>query len=186
MASNEKIDVDNGTDMILVLLKAGGKKKPEDEEIVGLTRLIKLIFLLKNETPLAKYLNDFSYEAYNYGPYSSEVFDSLQALINAGLIQTQASVSSEYIEESDRFEIMGQASSENITDIHGTIIYQLTDDGRTVASALIKSLSDEERKEIERIKRQYNSIDLKRLLLYVYKKYPSSTTESVIRNEVLY
>ena len=185
MASNEKFGVENGTDMILVLLQTGGKTKPKDEEIVGLTRLIKLIFLLKKETSLAKYLDDFSYEAYNYGPYSSEVFDSLQALINAGLIQTQTSVSSQYIEESDRFEIQEQASSES-TDIPRTIIYQLTDDGRTVATVLIESLSYEERMEVERIKRRYNSLDLKRLLRYVYEKYPASTTKSVIRNEVLY
>ncbi len=186
LSSDETISVENGTDMLLVLLHAGGKTKPEDEEIVGITKLGKLVFLLKNETVLAKYLNDFSYEAYNYGPYSSEVFDSLQALINAGLVRTRKGESSGYIEESDRYEIEEQANSENMAGIGKTTIYELTDEGRTVATALMQSLSDDERKEIENIKKKFNSIDLKQLLRYVYTKYPESTTESVIRDEVLY
>jgi len=183
MSNNEVFKVDNGTDVILTLLFAGGRRKPENEEIVGNTKLVKLMFLLAHETSLKKYLTDFPYDAYNFGPYSSQLFDALQALINAGLVKTKSSDSEGYLEEADRFHIERQAI-ENTESPKTTIIYSLSSEGRVVASTLFRSLTQAEQEELTTIKRAFNSIPLRKLLQYVYRKYPKFTTESVIREYV--
>jgi len=183
MTTTEVIPVENGADVILLLLFAGGSRKPENEEIVGNTRLVKLMFLLEHKTSLKKYLTDFTYDAYNFGPYSSELFDALQALINAGLIKVERSDAEGYLDEADRFQIERQAT-DSADSPKTTIIYSLSSEGKTVASTLFKSLSGLEQEELTTIKKTFNSILLRKLLQYVYRKYPKFTTESVIREYV--
>lgn len=183
MKQPEVIRVENGTDLILALLYAGGLRKPKNEEVIGNTRLDKLLFLLEQESPLKKYLADFKYEAYNYGPYSSEVFDAIQALINAGLVRMQSSPSEGFLEEADRYQIETEAL-DNISSPKETVVYSLTQEGETVASALFNTLSKEEQNELVAMKTKFNSISLRKLLQYVYRKYPEFTTESVIREDI--
>lgn len=178
------VSVENGSDLILALLFAGGARENENEEIVGNTRLDKLMFLLGKETSLKKYIEtNFKFDAYNFGPYSSELFDSVQALVNAGLIEIKRSDSEEYLDEADRYQIEQQLE-ENEESPKTTVIYSLTPEGRTVASVLFQSLSKTEQAELVSIKRAFNSIDLKRLLRYVYHKYPESASQSVIKEEI--
>lgn len=68
MTTTEIIPVETGTDLILTLLFAGGDKKKNNEEIVGNTRIDKLVFLLEKETTLKKYIQDFTFDAYNFQP----------------------------------------------------------------------------------------------------------------------
>jgi len=183
MLESEIIPVENGTDLLLALLFAGGSRKAENEEIVGNTRLVKLMFLLAHETSLRKYLTDFTYDAYNFGPYSSELFDALQALINAGLVKTEESDSEGYLDEADRFQV----EREVVDDAESpktTIIYTLPPEGKKVGSALFRALTPSEQKELTTIKRVFNSSTLRKLLQYVYRKYPKFTTESVIKDYV--
>jgi len=63
--------------------------------------------------------------------------------------------------------------------------FELTDDGIKVAETLFNSMDQQQREEIERVKSRFNSLDLRQLLRYVYKKYPESTTESKIKDYVL-
>jgi uncharacterized protein YwgA len=183
MESVPSIKVENGTDMILTLLFAGGVKKSQNEEIVGNTRLVKLIFILEQETNLKKYLTDFNYDAYNYGPYSSELFDALQALINAGLVKAGMSESEGFLDEADRYQVEIEAA-ENADSPKSTMVYSLTGDGMKVATALYNSLSANEQSELNEIKSRFNSISLRQLLQYVYRKYPKFTTASVIKDYV--
>jgi|SRR6267143_2990692 len=183
MQEPELIRVDSGTDVILAFLYAGGTRKPKNEEIFGNTRLDKLLFLLEQETTLKKYLTEFNYEAYNYGPYSSEVFDAIQALINAGLVKADSSPSEGFLDEADRYQIETDVL-DNISSPKETIVYSLTPEGEKVGSALFQTLSKEEQEQLISIKTKFNSISLRKLLQYVYRKYPSFTTESVIREYV--
>ena len=183
MSENETIPVENGADLILALLFAGGGRTAENEEIVGNTKLVKLMFLLKHETSLKKYLKEFRYNAYNFGPYSSELFDALQALINAGLVKTETSESEGYLDEADRFQVERQAV-DDAESPKTTIIYSLTPEGKIVGSALFRALTQSEQKELTTVKKVFNSSTLRKLLQYVYRKYPEFTTESVIRDYV--
>jgi uncharacterized protein YwgA len=175
--------VENGTDVVLVLLFAGGNRKSENEEIVGNTRLVKLVFLLEQETSLRKYLTDFEYDAYNFGPYSSELFDAMQALINAGLVRAEKTDTEEYLDEADRYQMESQAMDDGGTP-KSTVRYSLTPEGKLVGSSLYRSLSRREQEELTGIKRKFNSVNLRQVLQYVYRKYPKFTTESVIKDHV--
>lgn len=183
MTQTEVVRVENGTDLILALLFAGGIKKEKNEEIVGNTRLDKLVFLLGQETTLKKYLKEFNFDAYNFGPYSSEVFDSVQALINAGLVRSQQLESEGFLDEADRYQIEEQTQDSD-PGPRKTVVYSLTSEGEIVASALFESLSSKEREELVSLKKSFNSIELRKLLQYVYRKYPESTTESIIRDYI--
>jgi uncharacterized protein YwgA len=187
MTTTEIIPVETGTDLILTLLFAGGEKKKNNEEIVGNTRIDKLVFLLEKETTLKKYIQDFTFDAYNFGPYSSQLFDALQALVNAGLVKTSTAAeeteSDEYLDEADRYQI--ELQLEESSESAKTVIeYSLTPEGEKVASALWQSLSKSEQDEIVAIKSKFNSISLRRLLQYVYRKYPESTIRSVIKDQI--
>lgn len=183
MNEMQEIRVDNGTDLILALLYAGGTKKDKNEAIVGNTRLDKLVFLLGQETTLKRYLKDFNFDAYNFGPYSSEVFDSVQALINSGLVKAEQLESEGFLDEADRYQIEEQTLDSN-PGPRKTVVYSLTPEGEVVGSALFESLVPKEREELVSLKKSFNSIELRKLLQYVYRKYPSSTTESVIRDYI--
>jgi len=177
---NEEIRVENGTDMILALLYAGGSRKAQNEEIVGNTRLVKLLFLLAHETSLKRYMTDFKYDAYNFGPFSSELFDALQALINADLVKAAKSDSEGYLDEADRFHI--EREVDETESAKNTMIYSLTSEGKVVGSALFQALSEQEQNELITVKRVFNSSTLRRVLQYVYRKYPKFTTESIIKD----
>jgi uncharacterized protein YwgA len=183
MAESEEVRVENGTDVLLALLFAGGARKKENEEIVGDTRLDKLMFLVEKETSLKKYLTGFEFDAYKFGPYSSQLFDTVQALANAGLVGIEKSESEEYLNEADRFQIEQQVG-ENTASPNNAAIYFLTAEGRTVASQLFHSLNVSEQMELTTIKTRFNSISLTKLLQYIYRKYPESATQSLIREEI--
>ena len=184
LLENEKTSVENGMDLVLVLLFVGGAKESTNEKIVGNTRLDKLMFLLKRETDLKKYIEgNFSFDAYNFGPYSSELFDSVQALVNAGLIKAERSKTEEYLEEADRYQIEEQLADYS-EGPKSTVVYSLTQDGETVASELFKSLSKTEQDQIVAVKKNFNSINLKRLLQYIYKKYPETAINSLIKDKI--
>lgn len=182
MTKSENVSVENGTDVVLVLLFAGARKG-ENEEVIGNTRLDKLMFLVEKESTLKKYLTSFKFDAYNFGPYSSELFDSVQALANAGLVSVGKSESEEYLNEADRFQIELQLE-ENANSPKNAAIYSLTPEGKTVASELFRSLSTSEQQELVTIKTRFNSISLKKLLQYIYRKYPESATQSLIREQI--
>ncbi len=177
------IKVENGTDVILALLYAGGAHQSQNEKIVGNTRLVKLIFLVEQETRLKKYLADFKYEPYNFGPFSSELFDAIQALMNAGLVRAETSAGGGFLDEADRYEAELQVA-ENLDSQKHTMVYSLTSEGMIVGAALYNSLSKQEQDELREIKRRFNSVTLRKVLQYIYQKYPKFTTESVIKDYV--
>jgi len=195
LAGSEGIHVTYGADLILALLYAGGEKRTENEEIRGNTRLDKLVFLLKQETTLKKYLNDFGFEPYNFGPYSSEVFDTVQALTNAKLVQITYESSEGYLDEADRYAVEVQLDDPDRSRFgvqsgaeqtaEPMLVYNLTPQGVEVAKALYESLPPEEREELHSLKKRFNSIPLRKLIQYVYRQHPEYTTESVIKDSIL-
>lgn len=70
----------NRTDMILTLFL---DKTP----IVGATRLQKLIFLVEKEGGEAVSTEQFEFEAYKFGPFSKQLKDDMDFLINLGFLE---------------------------------------------------------------------------------------------------
>jgi uncharacterized protein YwgA len=189
MSSDDQVKVETAMDILLVILYAG---KRGAEKIAGITRLEKLVFLLAKETSIAKLVdNNFRYEPYHFGPYSAEVIDNIDALKEIGLVKAETVPSKSYVEESDRYEVGAQVRESDADTIrtkrnnNKMEIFELTDDGMKVAEALFKSMKPQEQQEVTQLKTRFNSVELRQLLRYVYKKYPESTTESKIKNYVM-
>lgn len=118
--------------------------------ITGKTKFQKMIFLGQKEHKLPK---RFEFIKYNYGPYSFQLTDCLNALEVLKLIKIQE----EYFETSNDFP--GR--------LH---IYSLTDKGKKIVTKL-KTDFLEESKKIEQIAIKWNTKQLKEIIQYVYSKY---------------
>ncbi|EKD24135.1 MAG: hypothetical protein ACD_81C00100G0011 [uncultured bacterium] len=178
------------SDLILLLLYSRGMKGQSSESIQGITRLMKLLFLLDREEGI----NDkFSFAPYKMGPFSSEVYPELEFLRNfpdpehplvkgiAKRTGQSTEISPEQIKYIDdiQFEEIPPDNSE--VDVE----FKLTDIGEAVAKELWGELDSKSRNSIEAIKVRYGNWPLRQLLKYVYENYPDMTVNSEIKHQVL-
>ncbi|AKH98685.1 transcriptional regulator padr-like family protein (plasmid) [Halanaeroarchaeum sulfurireducens] len=137
----------------------------EEHQIDGRTRFQKLIFLMQMEGNLENLTptDTYRFEPYDYGPFSSRLYDDLDAHIERGLIDD----SKEKLDEED--DIVKYK-------------YQLKPEGRDFVGEKISD-GDIERivQEAERIVREYGDIRLPDLIDIVYSKYPDYAENSVLR-----
>lgn len=76
-------------ELLVLLLHATGSKGMDCEPIVGVTRLQKLLYLLKREQDIDKVSrNYFTFEPYKFGPYASQLYDDIAFLENLGFIES--------------------------------------------------------------------------------------------------
>lgn len=182
----------NGADFLLLLLFLNNK-----EPILGAIRLEKMMFLFNMEiAPLLKEkglesdkLPDFF--AYNYGPFSKDVYEQVELFKGIKFIQvidlkaTEELVEVDDLEEMSFVDEMKNKGYELKTD--GTFYkYSLLKTGENyVVENILPSISTEQKALLEAFKKKITSLYPKQLLKYVYSKYPSYTTKSLIKNEVL-
>lgn len=175
----------------LELLVIGlGATKGLDDEVGGITRLQKYLYLLEKEGGVTPTVDGFTFEPYKAGPYSSKVYDDLQFLENLGLLRSETTANaSEYEkDEVDRLtfdQIFGDDNA-NAADSYEGRRYQLTTKGVEFAERILSKPEYAPVVEgIRKIKSKYGHHSLSDLLYHVYKKYPEMTTESEIRDKVL-
>ncbi len=169
--------------MLVALLYAPGGNDRPAEEIRGITRLEKLVFLALEEGGFRSQTKDYQYKAYDFGPYSKEVIDYLAALRGASLLDVKESKFENFREVVDQVMAAGEVPGEAEA---GTVeIYSLTEKGMKVGRRTFERLSSEEQSLIRDIKRRYNQMELAELLKQVYKKYPGMTRKSKILDEIL-
>ena len=96
----------NTKDLIMLLLYSSGESDKDNEPISGQTRLMKMIFLfgkeLKKQFLKDEELNEAvfpEFQAYDYGPFSRQVYADLEWLVNMGFIEAYDSKSSKIFEE---------------------------------------------------------------------------------------
>ena len=76
-------------ELLVLLLHVTGSKGMDCEPIVGVTRLQKLLYLLKREQDIDKISrNYFVFEPYKFGPYASQLYDDIAFLENLGFIES--------------------------------------------------------------------------------------------------
>ena len=184
--------VETGMDVLLLLLYAKGASNRLNEPIKGITRLEKLVYLLDQEGGFHKYISDYQFEPYDFGPFSNELWDDLETLKDEslGLVETQKDSSRYFIEISDEEKALeeekdfredtGESSNEKKIEI-----YELSERGKKVAEQLFSELTPEEQHVLENIKKKFNSMSLFELIRYVYLKYPKSIVYSKIRKDIL-
>ncbi len=166
--------------------------------ITGRTRLMKMMYLFEQEVQ-QKFLNpsdnisSFDFEAYNFGPFSTDVLEAVDFL-NAKHMLT-ISISYSQIGRADDVWESNMRGFENdnlgINDYtHEIEKYTLSGEGKKVITSPQKwfswtNLTEPQREILVRFKTSIIHKTLQTILHYVYTRYPDSTKNSLIKNQVL-
>ena len=133
-ATKLPVEVD---DAIVLLLGAPSDSLPRHGRIDGITRLEKLIFLVEHETDLRTLLTEHAdFEAYNFGPFSGKVYQAVDTLVAAGLLEDSAELASSREDSWEAEKVVGAQPA----DPYATRNFALTDRGRKYYEALIAEL----------------------------------------------
>lgn len=174
-------------DAIVLLLGTPAPGAPAGE-IRGITRLEKLIFLLEKETNSKEWLQqDAGFEAYNFGPFSQKIYQAVDMLAAAQLIEDSSQPSNNSMDSWELREGIGldSGSTGATSDPYTTRDFQLTERGWKYFDALKREIPEKSLKELENFKSRFLSLPLRQLIRYVYTRYERYTTKSLIRDEVL-
>ncbi len=176
------------TDLLLSLLYAKGATGKYQEPIIGITRLTKLLFLLKEEAGI----NDaFTFEPYKMGPFSNEVYSEIDFLENfptpeKALLLVKNKNGSEMLnpEQLKYLDDMDSRDEQPLERDDNNSCYNLSETGKKVAKEIWESLPRDKQLEIEEIKSKFGSLPLRSLLKYVYDKHTEMTINSEIIDQI--
>lgn len=188
--------IDNRRDILLLLLYAPGLGEAVNEPIVGRTRLMKMLFLFKEEalqhfrrgTEITEE-NFYEFFPWNFGPFSRQVYDDLTFFTLRGFIETLETSEDTLPESAAEWEAWVK-SSKGGTEEEGIVDYReqalrLTERGEDFAEGLFSSLTGAQKRLLREFKARLSGTPLRALLRYVYEKYPDQTKESEIKERVL-
>ena len=167
-------------DLILLLLAAPTNWQQATNRINGITRLEKLLFLIDKECPnLHPLANAFEFIPYHYGPYSKEIYEAVELLEEAGLLEEHRKINDPELDWAEEL-----LYSDMTTEISYERQFILTDDGKSVADYLSHS-HPHLQPQLSKIKDRYAGLTLHDLIFHVYTDYPASTEKSVIRDKIV-
>lgn len=148
-------------ELVALLLYAPGQTNKIGEEIVGRTRLMKIIFLLLEEGGLGDEISKkAAFKPYKYGPFDAEIYDAVEALEGLKVIE-ETPVSEDELEICD------------IDEPYDTnTVYKLTPVGIAKVQRIVNELPPDIIRKITNYKSIYNNKPLVETLHYVYSKYP--------------
>jgi uncharacterized protein YwgA len=180
-APSQKSELD-AIKLLVALLYA--KDANGRSEVKGITRLEKLIFLAQEEGLKRKLYN---YVAYDYGPWSSDVHDYLEALELRQLVKVNTQDLKIPADMADLAECYQNEDVEDTTLSPKRMeIYQLTKAGEKAGRVLWERLSDAERMAIAETKRRFNTMSLYDLMRYVYASHDEYARKSRIRDKIMH
>lgn len=185
----------SGKDFLLGLLYCPGKTEKTNEPITGRTRLTKMVFLFEKEIQ-----KDFfdgiqfqlpEFKAYNFGPFSKDLFDDLNFFISIGFICTEETLMP--LSNAEKHELERAVDDEwadaDFDDDDQDAVelkYFLSLKGKKyVEDTVWKLFSESQKQTLQVFKKQINTISLDSLLKYVYNKYPDYANKSVIAEKYL-
>ncbi len=186
---SETFKVENSLDLLLVLLFAPGSKEDEGKPIEGITRLQKLIFLLnqgKGPDSLVKIANEYNYEAYKMGPYTSSLREDLDLLVSLGLIGTERlryMISDDQDDSEYDVDDPDYKQERKYRRIESQKFF-LTEKGKEAGGELWGNLSSRDQKALKEFKEFYCSLSLRQLLIFVYDQFPNFTVKSEIKEQL--
>ena len=167
-------------DLILLLMVAPSRWPQAENRINGITRLEKLLFLIEKEHGEHIGLEEpFQFESYHYGPYSRAVYEAVELLEEANLLEEYRQLTDSNLDRAEEL-----LYSDTATELSYERQFALTSDGETVASYLA-SIHSQVYERISKLKDQYGGLTLQNLIYHVYTQYPDYTEKSVIRDQVL-
>lgn len=165
--------------------------------IEGQTRLMKMVFLFNKE--LKKHFQkdgDISdavfpeFKAYDYGPYSAQVYADLEFLVNMGFVEVEEAaggeISKEERSEFDYWAATGSADDDiNLIQVGKT--FKLSSMGLKFVENKLKlwGITQNQLELLTEFKTRCCEASLNNLLRYVYTRYPEMTGKSKIKDNVL-
>lgn len=188
--------IDNRRDILLLLLYSPGVYDEINEPIVGRTRLVKMLFLFKAEalqhfrsgTDINEE-NFYDFFAWNFGPFSSQVYDDLTFFTLRGFIEAEDTAEDALPESAAEWQRWLTSSNaddeEDGFSSYEEQQFRLTDKGVMFAAQLYDGLSHTQRKLLKQFKERLNRTPLRAILRYVYEKYPDQIERSQITEQVL-
>ena len=175
--------------LLLLLLWTSGKRGIVGESIQGIVRIMKLLFLMKMDAGLDRYVSDYyAFAPYKLGPFEKAVYDDLDALVERNLVERKPIEENQLGPESRLPKELEIEKSIDFDRVKTNAIYALTETGKKYAQAYAKGAEQVDATildTIRYIKSTWASQPLRRLLKYVYEKYPEYTTESEILEKIL-
>ena len=188
--------IDNRRDILLLLLYAPGKSGVINEAIVGRTRLVKMLFLFKQEAMkhfrAGTEINDdnfYQFFAWDFGPFSSQVYDDLTFFILRGFVSSTAANEEPLPESAAEWQewisLSGASQNEEDIDPYEEEAFSLTEKGVAFTKQMYDLLSNAQRQLLQEFKARLATAPLRAILRYVYTTYPRMTEQSKIKEEVL-
>ena len=190
------IRIDNRRDILLLLLYSPGVQNEINESIVGRTRLVKMLFLFKTEalqhfragTAISEE-NFYEFFAWNFGPFSSQVYDDLMFFTLRGFIDAEDTTEDPLPESAAEWhQWLTSSPHDEVADsfvAYDEQQFRLTDKGKAFTSQLFDALSHAQKKLLHQFKKRLNGTPLRAILRYVYEKYPEQIERSQITEDVL-
>jgi len=188
--------VTSSKDLLMHLLYAKGHTGKQCEPVRGRTRMMKMVFLFEKELSrkfnldkaIAKEaLPEFS--AYDFGPFSSQVFSDLEFLVDMSFVSPRSVQDSRVVMEESMEYSYWQAGADDESEDAGPQHeedFSLTALGQQfVKEGHAGQLTIRQQEVLDEFKARCTSASLRALLRYVYTKYPDTTTKSRIRDEIL-
>lgn len=179
----KKIEINSGIDVLIALLYAKGASGNYNETVRGITRLVKMLFLLEKESEFSDLMKStYSFDAYDYGPFAPEILGDIEALSIRGILQINKDKKGSKIESVDLNPLL---DDDETPEDSGVKTYKLSEKGEKLGKAIFEALSEEEKNYLITFKAIYNQMNLSDLLGLVYRKYPETTKKSRIKNKML-
>jgi uncharacterized protein len=186
-----------GKKLILLLLYAPTETSKPNVPIAGRTRLMKMVFLFKEEV-WPDFNKDRNFDgidlpeffAWKYGPFSSGLLNDLEFLVNQNYVSVRTgNIASEATEAAmAEYEFWVEDTSEPSEQEYEEEVFEINEDrGISKASDFWTALTDNQKKYLTEFKTVFTRASLSRILEYVYKKYQKAgyTDKSVIRERFL-
>ncbi len=172
-----------GKKFILLLLYTPTSDDKVNIPISGRTRLMKMGFLFKEELK-SDFEKDKTFEelalpeyfAWKYGPFSGELLNDLEFLVNQSYIKSTSGgmpIDATIAEaEFGEYDYWVEDIDEFRSREYEEESFELTEEkGVPEAQKIWKILSENQKKIISEFKKVLNQASLNRILEYVYKKY---------------
>ncbi len=185
----------NRKHILLLLLYSSGKSDNINEPIDGRTRIIKAMFLFKEETQ-KDFIKDSNIEltslpsfyAWNYGPFSKDVYDDIEFFINNGFIEDtnlETNINEVELDEYENWAEDYVLENESIRTFYNEESFHLTKKGiEFVQHKVYNHLSNNQILIMSEFKKRINQASLDAIIRYTYLKYPEYTHLSKIKDKI--
>jgi uncharacterized protein YwgA len=190
---------EDGKDILLLFLYVAGATGEPREPIRGRTRLMKIMFIFREEIWRPFHFDRDIQEValpqffpWRFGPFSKDVFDDVEFFQRIGFVSVAAGEAGDAtLEEADESaywnRMIGLDDDFDATE-YVEEVYTLTERGTDFieSEGLYEGLSSNQKEILREYKTRFNQAPLYAILQYVYGKYPQMTSRSEIRDQMKY